>query len=390
MRGLIYRYGSICEPDVIDGFKELGIEIFEIDIEVNDKTVLPSKTVEIVSQFLQNTPVDFVFSINFYPAISDVCNIFHLRYFSLTVDCPVLEIFTKAISNEWNRTFLFDRAQYNDLVQYNPTRIFHLPLAANPQKMQERINKGASTGISYDVAFVGSLYSEKCPYNDIKGLSDYSRGFLEAMISAQKNVFGYYFVDDALPDSIISEIKNCTPDFDKLKDYENYITDRIIASQFYIASKITVEERHDLFAHLSESVDTHIYTGSDTSSLKNIHNHGRCNTLTLMPYVFNKSKININTTSKAIRSGIPLRVFDILSCGGFMISNLQPELMEFFNPGEDFVMYSSIEECADLCRYFLEHESERKEIAMSGYEKLCKYHTYKIRLSQMITTGFEV
>lgn len=392
MKALIYRYGSIVEPDIIDGFKELGIEVLEIDLEIHDKTVLPAKTVKVVSEFLHDNPVDFVFSVNFYPALSEVCNIYHIRYFSWTVDCPVLEIFTKAISNEWNRTFLFDRAQYNDLVSYNPGRIFHLPLAANPENMKRRIDAMSGSKrakYSHDVSFVGSLYSEKCPFNEIKGLSDYTVGYLEGLINAQENVYGYYFVDEVLADDVINEIKNCVSDFDKLSDYENYLTDRITASQYYIASKITANERTHLMTALSNKLDMHIYTASDTKGIPKLHNHGTCSTLTEMPVIFNESRINIATTSKAIRTGIPLRVFDVLSCGGFLISNYQEEIPEQFSAGQDIVLYSSIEECLELCRYYLEHDSERKEIAASGYETLCRYHTYKIRLAQMITKGFE-
>ena len=157
-----------------------------------------------------------------------------------------------------------------------------------------------------------------------------------------------------------------------------------------VASKITSNERHNLFKILSENFDTHIYTASNTDAMSGIYNHGTCNSLTEMPVIFNSSKININTTSKAIRSGIPLRVFDILSCGGFLISNFQQELLEFFTPGKDLVMYSSLDECVELCRYYLERENERRDIASAGLETLTKFHTYKIRLAQMITTGFEV
>lgn len=392
MIALIYRYGSICEPDIIDGLKQLDIEVLEIDIEVHDKTVLPSKTVKVVGDFLQDNPVDFVLSVNFYPALSEICNIYHIRYFSLTVDSPVLEIFTKSISNEWNRTFLFDRGQYNDVVKYNKDRIFHLPLAANPDAMKSRIKDGQKNKqkFSHDVSFVGSLYSEKCPFDKINGLSEYAKGFLSAMIRAQEKVYGYYFIEEALTDEIISEIKRGAPDFEYLDEYEHFLTDRIRASQYYIASKVTVNERHELFKVLSENVDTHIYTASDTTTLPKINNHGTCNTLTEMPVVFNSAKININTTAKAIRSGIPLRVFDVLSCGGFLISNYQTELTEFFTPGQDLIMYSSVDECVDLCKYYLDHEKERNEIAAAGYETLRKYHTYKIRLAQMITKGFEV
>ena len=37
MRILFYRYGSICEPDIITAFKELGNEVHEITEEIYNK-----------------------------------------------------------------------------------------------------------------------------------------------------------------------------------------------------------------------------------------------------------------------------------------------------------------------------------------------------------------
>ena len=45
---------------------------------------------------------------------------------------------------------------------------------------------------------------------------------------------------------------------------------------------------------------------------------------------FRNSKINLNPTAKGIRSGIPLRIFDILSCSGFLLTNYQSELSDHF------------------------------------------------------------
>ena len=36
MKLLFYRYGSICEPDVIDGFQELGHTVREITTEMTN------------------------------------------------------------------------------------------------------------------------------------------------------------------------------------------------------------------------------------------------------------------------------------------------------------------------------------------------------------------
>lgn len=45
MNILIYRYGSICEPDIITGFQELGNHVDEITAEIYNKNLLPSEGV---------------------------------------------------------------------------------------------------------------------------------------------------------------------------------------------------------------------------------------------------------------------------------------------------------------------------------------------------------
>ena len=107
-----------------------------------------------------------------------------------------------------------------------------------------------------------------------------------------------------------------------------------------------------------------------------------------MPVIVHVSNINIDTTSKPIRTGLPLRIFDILSCGGFCISNYQAEIPELFVPGEEIVMYESLDELQELCAYYLDHESERRQIAEAGFEKLKKCYTYETVLQKLLYTAF--
>ena len=89
-------------------------------------------------------------------------------------------------------------------------------------------------------------------------------------------------------------------------------------------------------------------------------------------------------TNRPFKSGIPLRVFDIMGSGGFLISNYQPELAELFVPGEDIVLYDSIPDLLIKIEYYLEHKDERIQIAKNGYEKVKKYHSYDVRLEEML------
>ena len=392
MNILCYRYGSIVEPDIIDGFKELGNQVSEICLEIYNKNTTPLEGLTALKDELMRHSYDFVFSINFYPFIAEVCNIFQIRYLCLTVDAPVLELFSNSIRLPWNRIFLFDRAQYEDFHPQNPECIFHLPLAGNPARYAPVIRNATPDLIrkySADISFVGSLYTEKCPYDRLNNPPAYLTGYLNGLMEAQLKVYGYYFIEELLPDAIIEEFKSHMDHF-YTYPMETFLTDRKTLAQLYIGSKITAIERIRTFDLLSRNFHVDLYTGSDTSILPHIHNRGLAKTLTEMPIIFHESKININTTSRSIRSGLPLRIFDILGCGGFVLSNYQPELPELFTPGEELVTYSSPEELKELVAYYLEHDKERKEIAHNGFEKVKTHYTYPIRLEQMLRFAFQI
>ncbi len=170
---------------------------------------------------------------------------------------------------------------------------------------------------------------------------------------------------------------------------DNNLTDTIIIGQYYLGNHITALERERLITAVSEKYLVDVYTRSDTSKLCRTNCRGGCQTLTEMPVIFHESRINLNPTSKAIRSGVPLRVFDILACGGFLLSNFQPELCELFVPGEDFVYYESIEQVPELISYWLEHEKERAEIANNGYMKVREQYSYMVRLNRLLLAAFE-
>ena len=103
-----------------------------------------------------------------------------------------------------------------------------------------------------------------------------------------------------------------------------------------------------------------------------------------MPKIFNLSKINLNMTMRPIETGLPLRIFDILSSGGFCMTNFQEELLDMFTIGEDIEAYSSIEELVDKCGYYLEHDDIRRNIAARGYEKVKNTHNILNRMADMI------
>ena len=52
MKIYIYRYGSLCEPDIIDAFKRIGLEIVEENAEIYNKSIAPSESAALASSVL--------------------------------------------------------------------------------------------------------------------------------------------------------------------------------------------------------------------------------------------------------------------------------------------------------------------------------------------------
>lgn len=389
MNILIYRYNSICEDAVIRGLKELGHTVYEVILEVENKSPSGQEILDAVVMGMEKSNGDIIFSINYYPALSEIARVYKLLYYSWIVDAPVLELYSKTIKNRCNRVFIFDSELYREISVYNPYNIFYLPLASDCDFYQKAIRHASLADIekyTHNISFVGSLYTEKCPYDKVKNLSPKISGYLHGIMKAQEKIYGYYFVEELLSDELVDEfVKNYDGYY--LAGEEDLLTKKRTLAQFYIGNKITAMERVDTFKYLSEKFEVDIYTASDTKEIPKLKNHGTIMTHTQMPIVFNKSTINLNPTSKPIRSGIPLRIFDLLACEGFVLCNYQSDLLNEFLQGEELDIYSSIEELEEKIRYYLSHMDVCREIAHNGYEKVSKYHTYPLRLEQMFRLG---
>lgn len=393
MEILFYRYNSICEPDILQTFESFGITVHTEELEMHDKGVTPQTCSARVAEWILSHPLSFVFSINFFPAISYTCEHFHIPYVCWSVDSPVPELFSNALKNRCNRIFLFDKAQYDFFSPYNPSGIFYLPLATNVKRWEQVVlsmTEDDYTRYGADVSFVGSLYTEKCKYDTLVSqniLSQYTRGFVDGLLEAQFHVYGYNFIYDNLTDRVIREIADADPQFyhgtDTFMD-----TDRYLVAHQYLGMKLAAVERQRTLAALSEKFSVALYTRSDVSALPHVQARGGVSTLTEMPKVFQASRINLNITMRPIETGLSLRVWDVLGCGGFLLTNYQAELPSYFEIGKDLDAYESQEELMEKVQYYLSHEEERVEIAIHGYEKTARLHSYENRLAEMLRILF--
>lgn len=396
---LFYRWGSLSEPGMEKVFQKNNIEYCSFTKKIKDYHADAQFAQEFLT-VLHGETVEAVFSFDYFPIVSMLCEMNHIPYLSWIYDCPMYTLYSKTISNEMNYIFCFDRKYSFYLQGLGAKHCFHFPLAADPDRLEEigeflaeekvadrkdseAVVEDGTKRYVCDISFVGNLYNEKKNRLRSVTLSDYTKGYLEGVIEAQLKVYGYNFIKETLTQELVEEIaEKCQLQLGDM--YYQDLTQMVADS---IGMEVSARERERVLNVLGSRFDVNLYSGSLLpSSLQGlrISEKGFADYEKEMPYIFHNSKINLNITSKTIESGIPLRVFDILSCGGFCLTNYQPEIAEFFVDGEDLVMYSGMEDLIMKVAYYLEHEDERQQIAINGYKKLKKNHNLSEAVREML------
>ena len=317
-----------------------------------------------------------VLSVNFSPLISNVCEELGVRYISWVYDSPIHIRNLEPLRNSCNRIYFFDRGQAENYKKEG-IAAFHLPLAVDAELREKVIAQRKKHAID-DISFVGQLYqTEYAQYSGV--LPDYLKGYLEGIINAQSKVYGGYLLDELLTDKLLEEINDV---YAKVTNDKFQIEKREL--EYMLNCEITWRERYMALSLLANKYQVCLYAPEKYELHSNMKQNGYVNYYEEMPYVFANSKINLNISLKSIRTGIPLRVLDILGCGGFLITNFQEELLDYFSIGEDIEVYTDLGDLREKADFYLKNDEIRKQIAESGLRKVKKEFTFEQRMEQIL------
>lgn len=401
---LVYRWGSLSEPLLCNALQDLEINYIEFARELKNYHADAEFAGELIGA-IHAYGVEGVISYDYFPMISMICEINHIPYFAWIYDCPQYTLLSKTLSNSYNYIFCFDKIYCERLQEMGAVNCIHYPLAGSKDMAEAAAREAKKLPVSTadrepqaelwkqkehfvcDISFVGNLYNDKKNRLRQAELSEYAAGYIEGLIRAQTLVYGYNFIKDTLPENIAEEvIQKCD-----LTLGEEYQWDGLQMAADAVGMEVSARERELVLKTIGEHYPVNLYTTSElpnTLSNAKIQKMGYADYQKEVPLIFHNSRINLNVTSKTIESGIPQRIFDVLSCGGFCLTNYQPEIAEYFEDGVDLVMYYSMEDLLEKVSYYLEHEEERAQIAENGHRKVMENFEIRDRLKEMLERGF--
>ena len=386
MNILVYEWHAYNYKDIEETLRAMGhdVDVLKYHLDNYDED---EAFYELLSSKIKSSTYDFVFTVNYFGVVATVCHDIGIRYVSWTCDNPLISMYHNSVFYDTNLIFTFDKTNEIEWKQMGVKNIFYLPLCGEPGRMKAAIDNAPSEkrgAYRAPVSFVGSLY-ERNSYDALESsLYDYERGYFDAMIEAQKNLYKSYILDSALTPDILASVGS---HIDLKESSEDSFSDiSLILETTVLGFKVAKERRIDLLNFLTDNdVETALYSNSDATLVPNVSYRGSVDYFGELPLVFSESDININNSLPIIKSGIPLRIWDVLSAGGFLLTDYKPELLFYFENKKELCFYESKEELLSLIEYYLSHDTEREKIRRNGLECVQKYHTYRERLSSMLS-----
>ncbi len=384
MKILTLKWDCFGYQNIRNAFKLAGYELCEVDFPRDKEDAKNSEVLaKLVVNAIQNNKADVVFSFNYFPVVAMAAAACKVKYISWTYDSPYIMLYSRTIDFPTNYAFVFDKSEYINLRNKGINTVYYLPMAADSDYYDGVIiDDSKEKKYISDIAFIGSMYTEN-KHNLIRhfdNLDEYTKGFLKGIMNAQKQIYGMSILEKSMTTDVIRNIQKVCPIIQSGDGIEDISW---VIANYFIARKLTAIERTEMLEALSQKYDVSLYTPEKTPNLT-VNNMGAVEYGKDFAKAVKGAKINLNITLRSIVSGIPLRAFDIMGCGGFLLTNYQADFLDYFVPDVDYVYFESKDNLVEKAGYYLEHDEERKKIAESGYKKVKEQHNYYIRVKEML------
>lgn len=374
-------------PNIMFALDRMGHEVafYPIPMEELSDDETEGKAIK---EFIKNTRIDFVISNMFSPIMAQLTHEIGMKYAVYGMDSPYFATYLPIFPRYDNcYLFYFDRREYQMLKKRGYNNVYWMPLAADVVSAQDiAITDEEVRKFTCDVSFVGGLY----------GNNQYDK-YIERFPREMQQIFSHIIEQSAfcwdgkdrvtpfLEPKLLKLIRDFCPE---LFDADYDMPDDYYVKTFFLARKISHVERTLLVKLLAEHYDFRLYTWKHEKVPEGVNSFPPISSLLESSKVYYAGKINLNVTLRSIENGVPLRIFEIMSVGGFVLSNWQEGITELFEEGKEIVTFKTPEEMIEKVDYYLAHEEERVRIGINGYQKVKKCYTFEHQLSKIISILF--
>ncbi|MEW6041303.1 MAG: glycosyltransferase [Elusimicrobiota bacterium] len=335
-------------------------------------------TVESFACFCTEYNPAFVFSVNFSPEIAFLCSMNNTPYVSWTIDPlpPKRLAIIQGTKPELCLLFVHRRSLADKMRSLGLT-VEYLPLAASGELRKSVEDTTKFEKIKCTVSFVGSSLETEHRHLLVnlrrhgadpsfeKRLDDF---LTEVIIKNDNELFTGFKEDGSdVPEWILKGLND--------KFSVCFLADLLNGrlSNLLRIYRITALESFGINVYGDES------WSNITRGYRGIAKHGEHLTL-----IYNASLMNLDIPRIYQRDIVTMRVFDILACGGLLLTEPSEDICCLFTDGRHILTYRNNEELIELVGRFSKCQELGSEIARAGSSEVLKNHLIEHRFRKIL------
>ena len=367
--------GTLFVESLADGLRAEGYSVYSFDAE--------RQSPEELERVLKSWRPEFIAGINYIHGLAEWGEQHGAPYLCWEIDPAIDRPAPLTAPAPSARIFTYREANVPLFKEAGLENVRYMPLAADPNRRkpadvspQERARYGA------EVSFVGaSMMRNVEPFqerflallNTWGGVpEEFGPQVIAEVAAAQRSDFTRYMVPELL--------NRLLPGF------RDYCTTAGEPDPAMLLGEISAaEKRLNYLAELGAH-DLAVWgdDGWRQLSAYGARTPGSALHETELPLIYSASTINVDIGRLYQSDIIPMRIFDILSCGGFVLAEHSDALANAFEIGVELDSYRTVDELQAKVAHYLRHPEEARTLAMRGREAVLSRHTIRGRVREML------
>lgn len=302
------------------------------------------------------------------------------------VDNPHLVLYVYArLASPWATIFTWDADNVSSLQKMGFEHVFYLPLGTDVHRFQPPRRSACKDQWQAAISFVGNSMRAKVAARLKAGR------FPRALLLAYREVARSFAAspDNSVRAHLQARFAHLVPAFAGLPSVEDQL-----AFETAVTWEATRVYRHECVRRILPFDPLIVGDRHWKTALRHDQQgwcwHPELNYYADLPVFYPCSRINFNTTSLQMKGAVNQRVFDVPSCGGFLLTDQRRQMDELFEPGREVVAYSHVDEIPDLVDFYLKHPGERTRVSQAARQRVLREHTYDQRMTSLLKTMLAV
>jgi len=384
-RAVVAGLGLFVE-DVCDALDELGLAPWRLDPE--------GLALEELTLALERLRPELVLAIGYRDGLAEFCHALGIPLVCWEVDPVTTRPRPLVVPDAAQSSFLFtyreDGADELRAAGFRHVRV--APLAANTALRRRLPAEELAGSEPAPVGFVGSSMAEnaeRCRARFVEllagrldprtdggagpGRQDGANGILERVLARQREEQGRFLVPELLEEEVPGA-------------RAALLASAAGEDLAILAGEVAASEKRLAWLRPLGRLGLHLWGDAGWRALESAgaRYRGPVGQRDELTRVYNAITVHVDVGRLFQSSIVTMRVFDVLACGGFLLTEDTPAVRALFRPGLELDVYRGPEELADKVAHWSERPDEARAIGERGRAAVVAHHRIVARVEEMV------